>query len=38
MNDVLEQLSQVLEERKLADPAHSYVARLYARGLDAILK
>jgi len=38
MNDVLEQLSQVLEERKLADPSHSYVARLYAKGLDAILK
>ena len=38
MNNVLERLSQVLEERKLADPAHSYVARLYAKGLDTILK
>jgi phosphoribosyl-ATP pyrophosphohydrolase len=38
MNDVLERLSQVLEERKLADPSSSYVARLYAKGLDAILK
>lgn len=38
MNDVLEQLSQVLEERKGADPNDSYVARLYAKGLDAILK
>jgi phosphoribosyl-ATP pyrophosphohydrolase len=38
MNDILERLSHVLEERKLADPASSYVARLYAKGLDAILK
>jgi phosphoribosyl-ATP pyrophosphohydrolase len=28
----------VLESRKAADPATSYVAGLYARGLDAILK
>ena len=38
MNDVLERLSQVLEERKRSDPDSSYVARLYAKGLDAILK
>lgn len=38
MNDVLERLSQVLEERKRADPDGSYAARLYAKGLDAILK
>ena len=38
MNDILERLSQVLEERKQADPDSSYVARLYAKGLDAILK
>ena len=38
MNDVLERLSQVLEERKRADPDGSYVANLYARGADAILK
>jgi phosphoribosyl-ATP pyrophosphohydrolase len=38
MNDVLERLSQVLEERKQSDPDSSYVARLYAKGLDAILK
>ncbi|MEA3275446.1 MAG: phosphoribosyl-ATP diphosphatase [Pseudomonadota bacterium] len=38
MNDVLERLSQVLEERKQADPDSSYVAKLYAKGLDAILK
>lgn len=38
MNDILERLSHVLEERKQADPQFSYVARLYAKGLDAILK
>jgi phosphoribosyl-ATP pyrophosphohydrolase len=38
MNDVLARLSQVLEGRKAADPDSSYVARLYAKGLDAILK
>ncbi|MGD8926015.1 MAG: phosphoribosyl-ATP diphosphatase [Thioalkalispiraceae bacterium] len=38
MSDILEQLAQVLEERKTADPDSSYVAKLYANGLDAILK
>ncbi|MEN8167109.1 MAG: phosphoribosyl-ATP diphosphatase [Pseudomonadota bacterium] len=38
MSDVLTQLAQVLEERKQADPDSSYVAKLYAKGLDAILK
>ncbi|RLJ18667.1 phosphoribosyl-ATP diphosphatase [bacterium endosymbiont of Escarpia laminata] len=38
MSDVLEQLAQVLEERKQAEPDSSYVAKLYAKGLDAILK
>jgi phosphoribosyl-ATP pyrophosphohydrolase len=36
--EVLERLAQVLEERKGADPNSSYVASLYAKGLDAILK
>lgn len=36
--EVLERLAQVLEQRKGADPETSYVARLYAKGLDAILK
>jgi phosphoribosyl-ATP pyrophosphohydrolase len=36
--DTLLQLAQVLEARKRADPESSYVARLYSRGLDAILK
>lgn len=38
MSDVLEKLAEVLEARKQADPESSYVAGLYARGLDAILK
>ena len=38
MSDTLERLAEVLESRKAADPASSYVARLYAKGLDAILK
>ncbi len=37
-NQVLDQLSKVLEERKQASPDSSYVARLYSKGLDAILK
>jgi len=36
--DTLQQLAAVLEARKAADPESSYVARLYAKGLDAILK
>ena len=38
MSDILSRLAQVLEERKQADPDSSYVARLYAKGLDGILK
>ncbi|MBK1694227.1 phosphoribosyl-ATP diphosphatase [Chromatium weissei] len=38
MNDILTRLAAILEERKTADPASSYVAKLYAKGLDAILK
>lgn len=38
MNDVLNRLSELLEQRKSADPASSYVAKLYAKGLDSILK
>jgi phosphoribosyl-ATP pyrophosphohydrolase len=36
--DVLGRLAEVLEARKTADPESSYVARLYGKGLDAILK
>ncbi|MES9968248.1 MAG: phosphoribosyl-ATP diphosphatase [Sedimenticola sp.] len=38
MSDVLERLAEVLEERKSAEPDSSYVAKLYAKGLDSILK
>ncbi|MCE9632733.1 MAG: phosphoribosyl-ATP diphosphatase [Methylophilales bacterium] len=38
MSDVLKRLAEMLEERKNADPALSYVAKLYAKGNDAILK
>jgi phosphoribosyl-ATP pyrophosphohydrolase len=37
-NDILDRLAQTLEARKQADPQSSYVARLYHKGLDAILK
>lgn len=36
--DTLARLAAVIESRKLGDPASSYVARLLARGDDAILK
>lgn len=38
MNDILLELAKVLEERKQANPEDSYVASLYAKGLDGILK
>ena len=38
MSEILRRLAVVLESRKGADPATSYVAGLYDRGLDAILK
>lgn len=38
MNDILDRLSHLLEARKSADPQTSYVAKLYAKGTDAILK
>ena len=38
MDDILKQLAEVLESRKQADPESSYVASLYGKGLDAILK
>lgn len=34
----LQKLAEVLERRKQADPDSSYVASLYNKGLDAILK
>lgn len=38
MNDILHRLGQILEERKTVNPQDSYVAKLYAKGLDVILK
>jgi phosphoribosyl-ATP pyrophosphohydrolase len=38
MNDVLHQLAQILEQRKQESADKSYVASLYAKGLDTILK
>ncbi|MCG6936599.1 MAG: phosphoribosyl-ATP diphosphatase [Gammaproteobacteria bacterium] len=37
-NEILAQLTDILEQRKNAEPDSSYVASLYAKGLDAILK
>lgn len=38
MTDVLMQLAAVIDARKSADPAQSYVASLQAKGLDKILE
>lgn len=38
LNDTLTQLADVLEARKGASADSSYVASLYVKGLDAILK
>jgi phosphoribosyl-ATP pyrophosphohydrolase len=38
MSDTLERLADVIEARRTADPEKSYVARLFVRGHDAILK
>lgn len=35
---ILEKVAQILEQRKSAAPGSSYVASLYAKGVDAILK
>ncbi|MDD5388614.1 MAG: phosphoribosyl-ATP diphosphatase [Gallionellaceae bacterium] len=37
-SEILDRLAETLEGRKTADPRSSYVAKLYAKGLDAILK
>lgn len=38
MSDVLQKLARILEQRKLETADKSYVASLYAKGLDTILK
>jgi phosphoribosyl-ATP pyrophosphohydrolase len=37
-NDSLARLAEVIESRKAGDPDKSYVARLFQKGNDAILK
>ena len=37
-DEVLQRLSQVIAARKRGDPSSSYVASLFAKGQDAILK
>lgn len=37
MSDTLDKLAEVLEARKTASPDSSYVAGLYASGLEAVL-
>lgn len=37
-NDTLARLAAVIESRKRGDPERSYVARLFAKGEDAVLK
>jgi phosphoribosyl-ATP pyrophosphohydrolase len=37
-SDVLQRLAEILEERKSASPEGSYVAKLFTKGEDAILK
>ena len=36
--DILQRLTEMLEARKQASPESSYVAKLFSRGEDAILK
>jgi len=38
MSDILKQLDLILESRKEESPDHSYVASLYHKGLEKILK
>ncbi len=37
-NDTLARLAGVIEQRRAGDPDKSYVARLFAKGEDAVLK
>ncbi|MDX1697246.1 MAG: phosphoribosyl-ATP diphosphatase [Thiohalobacterales bacterium] len=38
MNDTLEKLAAVIEARKAAEPGSSYVASLFDKGMNGILK
>jgi phosphoribosyl-ATP pyrophosphohydrolase len=37
-NDILQRLTEVIVSRKQAEPSTSYVAKLFSKGEDAILK
>ena len=37
-DDILKRIGEAIESRKGADPSASYVAKLFAKGLDAPLK
>ena len=38
MNDIIQRLTELLDARKDADPQASYVAKLYSKGMNGILK
>lgn len=38
MDNIMDKLTELLEDRKNADPASSYVASLHAKGLNKILE
>jgi phosphoribosyl-ATP pyrophosphohydrolase len=38
VSDTLNKLAEIIEQRKSADPASSYVAKLQQQGLDKILR
>ena len=38
MNDILDRIAASIEERKDGDPEKSYVAKLFSKGDDAMLK
>lgn len=38
MNEILQRLTETIEARKTASPESSYVARLFSKGEDAVLK
>jgi len=38
MSNILKELDEILEARKMQDPSESYVASLYDKGLEKILK
>ncbi|NLO78830.1 MAG: phosphoribosyl-ATP diphosphatase [Xanthomonadaceae bacterium] len=38
MSDILQRLADIIEQRRQADPAQSYVASLFHKGQDGILQ